>query len=148
MLRRQHSPYPIDVEGRHGLQGIFVRQEDGHITKIFADQSVTVGDSTGLHASLQDVRFVGDSLYVFWVPANQVDSLDVFDASHPATEISYRGRTLFEGWMERAIPFAYNGDHYILGLGWVVTTNQLETVRNVPIRSCWRIGWHRKIRIG
>ncbi len=104
----------------YGLKGIFVKQSDGRLGKIFPDQSVSVGDTTGLHADLQDVRFVDDKLYVFWVPANQVDPLDVFDLSDPVKKLNYLGRTLFDGWMERAIPFQYRGEHYLLALGWIV----------------------------
>lgn len=103
----------------YGLKGVFVKDGE-QIKKILPDQVLSVGDSTGLHASLQDVRWVGDKLYIFWVPANQIDPLDVFDISQPATNLRYLGRTLFDGWMERAIPIQYKGVDYLLGLGWVV----------------------------
>jgi hypothetical protein len=120
----------LSRDPEYGLKGIFVKQSDGRLGKIFPDQSVSVGDSSGLHADLQDVRFVDDKLYVFWVPANQVDPLDVFDLSDPIKKLNYLGRTLFDGWMERAIPFQYRGEHYLLALGWIV-----PTVGDTAVRS-------------
>jgi hypothetical protein len=104
----------------YGLKGWFVKEDDGRLVKTLPDQVVSVGDTSGLHADLQDVRFLGNRLYVFWVPANQVDPLDVFDISRPANELRYLGRTLFEGWMERAIPLQFQGRDFILSLGWIV----------------------------
>jgi hypothetical protein len=106
----------------YGLKGVFVKQTDERIVKLFPDQSITVGDETGLHADLQDVRFIGDRIFVFWVPANQIDPLDVFDISRPAKEIRYLGRTLFPGWIERAIPVTFEGRDHILALGWMRPT--------------------------
>jgi hypothetical protein len=120
----------LNRDPEFGLKGIFVKQNDGRLGKIIPDQSVSVGDTTGLHADLQDVRFVEDKLYVFWVPANQIDPLDVFDISAPVKELKYLGRTLFDGWMERAIPFQYRGEHYLLALGWIV-----PAVGDTAIRS-------------
>ncbi len=102
-----------------GLKGVFVKQGTGTLAKILPDQSITVGDDSGEHADLQDVRFVGDKLYVFWVPANKVDPLDVFDIRDPGNNLVYLGRTLFEGWIERAIPLQHNGQDFILALGWI-----------------------------
>ncbi|WP_141733954.1 beta-propeller domain-containing protein [Oligoflexus tunisiensis] len=105
-----------------GLKGVFVKQTDERIVKLFPDQSITVGDETGQHADLQDVRFIGDRIFVFWVPANQIDPLDVFDISQPAKQIRYLGRTLFPGWIERAIPITFEGRDHILALGWMRPT--------------------------
>ncbi len=110
----------LATDSEYGLKGQFIKLSDGRITKALADHAITVGDTSGLNADLQDVRFVGDKVYVFWVPANQVDPLDVFDISAPQTQLKYLGRTLFEGWMERAVPFQYQGQDYVLGLGWIV----------------------------
>ncbi|MFW7381934.1 MAG: beta-propeller domain-containing protein [Oligoflexus sp.] len=110
-------------DAEYGLKGVFVRQDDQRVVKIYPDQLVSVGDETGMHANLQDVRFMDDRLYVFWVPANQVDPLDVFDISAPSKKIRYLGRTIFEGWMERAVPISFEGRDYILALGWVVPTS-------------------------
>ncbi|RZA25163.1 MAG: hypothetical protein EOP10_07730 [Proteobacteria bacterium] len=110
----------LATDPEYGLKGLFIQLSDGRMTKALADHAITVGDTNGLNADLQDVRFVGDKAYVFWVPANQVDPLDVFDISSPQTELKYLGRTLFEGWMERAVPFQYKGQDYVLGLGWIV----------------------------
>ena len=107
----------------YGLKGLFVRRDDKRIVKIYPDQVTSVGDETGLHANLQDVRFMGDRLYVFWVPANQIDPLDVFDIRKPSRNIRYLGRTIFEGWMERAIPIPFEERDYILALGWIVPTS-------------------------
>src|SRR3712207_8482362 len=46
----------------------------------------SVGDTNGLHASLQDVRVSADLLYAFWVPANNIDPFDLFDISEPRSE--------------------------------------------------------------
>lgn len=115
----------------YGLKGVFVK--DGEQTKkLLPDQVLSVGDETGLHASLQDVRWVDDKLYVFWVPANQVDPLDVFDIAAPASELRYLGRTLFDGWIQRAIPFQYKDSDYLLGLGWLANRQAQAMIFKLP----------------
>jgi hypothetical protein len=137
--KMKHKPAAISDEEyaeqlhrdpEYGLKGIFIKQSDGGLGKILPDQSVSVGDSTGLHADLQDVRFVEDKLYVFWVPANQIDPLDLFDISEPMKKLHYMGRTLFDGWMERAIPFQHQGEHYLLALGWIVPATGNNALRH------------------
>lgn len=122
----------LQTHPEYGLKGVFVRQPSGGFAKILPDQTITVGDDSGQHADLQDVRFTGDKLYVFWVPANQIDPLDVFDIAAPATNLRYLGRTLFEGWIERAIPLQYQGRDFILGLGWIVPPTEAAG-RQVPL---------------
>lgn len=116
----------LKSDPQFGLQGVFVRQTSGGLAKLLPDQAITVGDDSGQHADLQDVRFYGDKLYVFWVPANQVDPLDVFDIKEPSSQLRYLGRTLFEGWIERAIPLNYQGRDFILGLGWITPPLAVE----------------------
>jgi len=115
-----------------GIAGVFVKDEGGSLRKLMPDATVTVGDSTGLHADLQDVRFAGNLLYVFWVPANMRDPLDIIDIAAPETGIRHLKRELFEGWIERAFPIDYKGKTFILGLGWVVPGVNNEDPRRVP----------------
>lgn len=115
-----------------GIKGRFVRTAEGTLRKIISDSVVTVGDTTGLSASLQDVRYEGDHLYVFWVPANQKDPFDLFDISHPENGVKYLKRLQFDGWIERAIPLAYQGKKYVLGLGFTVPAVDNERSRRYP----------------
>ncbi len=118
-----------------GLKGRFVNQtsDDGAVAlvKPLADSTSTVGNTQGLSASLQDVRFNGDSLYVFWVPANNVDPLDIFDISKPDA-IKHVGHLEFDGWIQHAQPVTYAGKDYILGLGWVIPSDDNEHQRRYP----------------
>tara|TARA_B110001454_G_scaffold219204_1_gene252201 strand:+ start:13647 stop:17039 length:3393 start_codon:yes stop_codon:yes gene_type:complete len=102
-----------------GVYGRFVLTKD-QVRKIMPDSVVTTGDTTGLSANLQDVRIYGDWLYVFWVPANQVDPLDLFDISAPEKGVRHVQRLTFDGWISRAEPISYKGKNYIVGLGWIV----------------------------
>ncbi|MFW7379157.1 MAG: beta-propeller domain-containing protein [Oligoflexus sp.] len=104
-----------------GLHDVYVLSTDGSLSKWLADAAAFSGDTTGLSAQIQDVRFVEDLLYVFWVPQNQVDPLDIFDISQPQESIRFLQRTYFDGWIERSIPIFYADRHFILGLGWIVT---------------------------
>ncbi|MCM0605565.1 MAG: beta-propeller domain-containing protein [Xanthomonadaceae bacterium] len=115
-----------------GIKDRFVQTTTGQLRKILADSVVTVGDSTGLHAVLQDVRFVDNLLYVFWVPQNQIDPFDLFDISQPQNGIRYLKRLQFEGWIERAIPVQYQNHQYVLGLGHIVPTVNNENGRRQP----------------
>ena len=115
-----------------GIGGVFVKSENGSLKKLICDDLVTVGDSTGLHADLQDVRFANDLLYIFWVPANMRDPLDIIDIANPEVGIKHLKRELFEGWIERAFPVEYKGHTYIMGLGWVLPTIGDENPRRVP----------------
>lgn len=102
-----------------GIHGRFVSTKD-QIRKIMPDSVVTTGDTTGLSANLQDVRIYGDWLYAFWVPANQVDPLDLFDISAPEKGVRHVQRLTFDGWISRAEPISYKGRNFVIGLGWIV----------------------------
>lgn len=102
-----------------GIRGRFVNSKN-QVRKLMPDSAVTTGDTTGLSANLQDVRVDGDRLYAFWVPANQVDPLDLFDISSPEKGVRHVQRLTFDGWISRAEPLSFQGKNYILGLGWVV----------------------------
>lgn len=102
-----------------GVHGRFVSSKD-QVRKIMPDSAVTTGDTTGLSADLQDVRIQGDWLYAFWVPANQVDPLDLFDISAPEKGVRHVQRLTFDGWISRAEPISYKGRNFIVGLGWIV----------------------------
>ena len=114
-----------------GLKGRFVRQGES-LKKIVADSMITVGDGSGLSAQLQDVRYQDGLLYAFWVPRDQIDPFDLFDMSHPENGISYLGRLHFDGWIERAIPFSFQGRKFVLGLGWIQPVVDNDDGRRVP----------------
>jgi hypothetical protein len=115
-----------------GLRGRFVRTPEGSLRKLVADTIVTVGDTRGQHASLQDVRVSGDRLYVFWVPTDLVDPFDLFDISKPSEGVRHLQRLEFDGWVERAIPFAAQGRQFVLGLGYVVPAVNNDRNRRYP----------------
>ncbi len=108
-----------------GMQGRFIKT-DTELKKLAPDSVVTTGDTTGLSANLQDVRVQNGLLYAFWVPANQVDPLDVFDISSPETGVKFLKRLSFDGWISRAEPISYKGHNYIIGLGWIVPAENNE----------------------
>ncbi len=114
-----------------GLKGRFVKKGET-LKKIVADSMVTVGDGSGLSAQLQDVRYQDGLLYAFWVPRDQIDPFDLFDMSQPENGITYLGRLHFDGWIERAIPFNFNGRKFVLGLGWIQPVVDNEDGRRVP----------------
>lgn len=117
------------VDPVYGLRGKFYAGADGKLRKAFADSVVTVGDSRGQSASLQDVRVQGNRLYTFWVPTDRVDPLDVFDISAPQAGIKHVQHLEFEGWVSKAVPMQFNGHDYILGLGWITPTVNNERNR-------------------
>lgn len=92
---------------------------------------VSVGDTNGLNASLQDVRVSGDHLYAFWVPANNVDPFELFDISKPQEGIKHLGQLQFDGWISKAFPLNYRGKNYVLGLGWIMPVTS-ESNRRFP----------------
>lgn len=114
-----------------GLKGRFVKSNTG-LRKLFADHVVTVGDTTGLSASLQDTRVDNGLLYAFWVPSNMVDPLDLFDISQPEQGAKYLGRLQFDGWISRAIPMTHQGRRFVIGLGFVNPAVNNETNRRYP----------------
>lgn len=99
---------------------------------------VSVGDTNGLHASLQDVRVSGDHLYAFWVPQNQVDPFELFDISNPEKGIKHLGQLQFDGWISKAFPVSYKGKKYVVGLGWVVPVTS-ENNRRLPQAKLFEI---------
>jgi hypothetical protein len=115
-----------------GIKGKFEQTEAGNTEKIMPDSTVTVGDTNGQHASLQDVRFAGDLLYAFWVPANMVDPLDVFDISKPEQGVAHLGHLEFEGWIQRSFALEHKGRKFVLGLGTIVPSVNNEEGRRHP----------------
>ncbi len=109
-----------------GLKGRFVQEDNGSLKKIVADSDVTVGDTNGQSASLQDVRYDGNYLYAFWVPANQVDPLDVFDIGNLDQGVKHLGRLEFDGWIEKSFPITFQNRKFIVGLGWIVPAVDTE----------------------
>ncbi|MBF0298548.1 MAG: beta-propeller domain-containing protein, partial [Oligoflexia bacterium] len=102
------------------------------VRKNTADQELTVGSSDDLNASIQDVRFEKNLLYVFWVPQNYIDPLDVFDLSNIKEKITYKGRLNFDGWIQRSFPISYKGTDYIVGLGYITPSEDNEQNRRYP----------------
>ncbi len=115
-----------------GLRGRFIRLPNGSLKKLVADATVTSGDSTGLSATLQDVRYDGDLMYVFWVPSNLVDPLDVFNIGDLEKGIQYEGRVLFEGWISRSFPLSFRDKKFIVALGWIVEPINNQNPRRFP----------------
>jgi len=115
-----------------GLRGRFVRLANGSLKKLVADSVQTTGDTTGLSASLREVRLQDNLLYVFWVPANNVDPLDVFNLGDLENGVKYEARLQYEGWVERSFPLTYKGRKFIVGLGWIIENLNNETQRRFP----------------
>lgn len=90
---------------------------------------ISTGDTNGQHASLQDVRVSGDLLYVFWVPANNIDPFDLFDLSNLENGIKHLGQLQFEGWISKAFPINYKDKKFVLGLGWIVPATNEDNIR-------------------
>ncbi len=109
----------------NGLAGRFVQTKNS-LSKPYADSTVTVGDTTGLSTDLRDVRVDGNNLYVFWVPTNNIDPLDLFDLSNLDKGVKYVTRLQFEGWIERAVPFTVKGRQFVVGLGWIIPAQDNE----------------------
>jgi hypothetical protein len=128
---REQSLEKLVSDPKLGIKGRFVRQ-DGQLRKMMPDSSVTVGDGSGLSANLQDVRYQDGFLYAFWVPANQMDPMDLFDISDPESGVKYLSRLQFDGWIQRAIPMTFAGRTFVLGLGRVVSVVNNETGRQRP----------------
>ncbi|HXH32705.1 MAG TPA: beta-propeller domain-containing protein [Bacteriovoracaceae bacterium] len=103
-----------------------------------ANMRVSVGDTNGQHASLQDVRVSGDMLYAFWVPANNIDPFELFDISEPSKGIKHLGQLQFEGWISKAFPMEFNEKKYVLGLGEIVPVTS-ETGKRYPQAKLFEI---------
>jgi hypothetical protein len=116
-----------------GVKGRFIeKSKDAALEKVLADSKTTIGSTQGLSASLQDVRFDDDLLYVYWVPSNNIDPLDVFDISAPQVGVPHLAHLEFDGWIQRAIPLTYQGKKFIVGLGWVIPSVNNERQRRFP----------------
>ncbi|MBI4925045.1 MAG: beta-propeller domain-containing protein [Bdellovibrio sp.] len=114
-----------------GLKGQFVAT-DGKLRKVVADSIVTAGDTQGQNASIQDVRYVGDLLYVFWAPQNQKDPFDLFNIKNPQQGVSFIKRLYFDGWIEKAFPIVFENRNFVLGLGWIVENINNERGTRYP----------------
>ncbi len=118
------------------LKGKFVKvdAESGNsfLQKMTPDTIVTVGNDESLHARIQDIRYVDNLLYVFWVPQNQIDPFDLFDISNPAEDIKFLGRLKFNGFIQRSIPLTYEQENYVLALGWIRPIVDNEENRRYP----------------
>lgn len=112
----------------YGLSGVFVKTENGN-RKLIADARETVGSPDGQHAQIQDVRWNGNHLYVFWVPTNQIDPFELFDLSNVAVKAKHIARLQFDGWIAKAIPVSFKGRELVIGLGWIVPAVNNETNR-------------------
>jgi hypothetical protein len=116
-----------------GLRNVFVRMEDGVLSKYIPDSSETSGDTTGLSANLRDVRFNWNDgqldVYAFWVPQNNIDPFDLFRLNPADGKVSYIKRLQYEGWAERAIPFEYEGRRLVLSLGYIIQPNDKQMRR-------------------
>ena len=123
----------LEVNGDYAIKGVFVRKGEAgsSLSKLVADDTLTFGSTQGLSARLQDVRYEGNLLYAFWVPANNIDPLDVIDISNPSN-LKHLSHLEFDGWIQRAIPVNYNGKHYIIGLGWVIPSVNNDNMRRYP----------------
>jgi hypothetical protein len=141
-LARDQKYAELVADAQTGLQDRFVKVSDSaaatapvrgsaatataSLRKVVADSLVvTQSDEAGsdgrpLNASIQDVRFENNRLYVFWVPQNNRDPFDLFDFSHPESGIKYLKRLKFEGWIQRAIPVRYQNRDFVLALGHII----------------------------
>jgi hypothetical protein len=119
-------------DAAEGIKGRLIRNGKGDLQKMMADSVVTVGDGSGLSANLQDVRYDGNLLYAFWVPANEIDPFDLFDISEPQNGVKYINRLHFDGWIAKAIPLSIGGRKFVIGLGFVVPVVNNESNRRQP----------------
>ncbi len=106
------------------LRGVFVQSGETLLKSISDFKTLDIGDTTGLSASVQDVRLVEDSsgqarVQIAWVPANLKDPLDIVDVTNVEERPVYQSRLMFDGWLERTIPLEFKGRHFVLGLGYI-----------------------------
>ncbi|MES2528661.1 MAG: beta-propeller domain-containing protein [Bdellovibrionota bacterium] len=90
---------------------------------------LSLGDTNGLHASLQDVRVSGDLLYAFWVPANNIDPFELIDISNPSQGLRHLGQLQFDGWISKAFPIEMGGRKFVVGLGEIVPATREDGKR-------------------
>lgn len=121
-----------------GLKGRFVKKGKT-LVKVIPEGYVSVGNTQNLNAVLQDVRVDGDTLYAFWVPANFIDPLDIFDISKPSEGVTHKAHLEFDGWVQHAIPLSHEGRSYIVGLGWVIPSVNNEQRRRYPQAALFEI---------
>jgi hypothetical protein len=141
----------LAADPEEGLKGRFVRvgsaDESTTLKKLMPDSVVTVGSTQDLSARLQDVRVDGDRLYVFWVPANNLDPLDVFDIARPQDGIRHLGHLEFDGWMQRAFPVRLGERRLIVGLGWIIPAVDNESQRRYPQAALFEVNEGRDGRL-
>lgn len=118
------------------LRNVFIADDKGRLRKSMSDfEAVDFGDTTGQHASVQDVRYVkvGSRIQaqVFWVPANQIDPFDIVDVTNPQTRPVYQTRLQFDGWIARSIPLEFQGRNFAIGLGYVIPA--VDNPKNIRI---------------
>ena len=101
--------------------------------------TVVIEAPMDLGANLQDVRFHNDLLYIFWVPFNNIDPLDIIDISQPERGLKLIGHLEFDGWIQRSFPIFYRGREFILGVGFVDQEGENGARRRVPQVALFQI---------
>lgn len=107
---------------QYGLRGRFMRVGTGAQAKLrkpFADLFETRGDTNGLSADLQSVRFSKTEATLAWVPANKIDPIDTFDISNVRKGVPHKHRIQFDGYVGKHWPISFQGREYYLGLGFI-----------------------------
>ncbi len=120
--QNENTPMRISIEAWH-------MNTDGENVPSRENMRLSVGDTNGLHASLQDVRVSGDLLYAFWVPANNIDPFELIDISNPAKGLKHLGQLQFDGWISKAFPLEVGGKKYVVGLGEIVPVTREDGKR-------------------
>ncbi len=106
------------ADSKDGIKNLFIGDLKGNYRKAHADHIETAHHGDGQNVNIQDVRFMDNNLYVFWVPRPQTnDPLDLFDISNVQNGAKYIGREHFDGNVTRAFPVRYEGKDYVVGLG-------------------------------
>lgn len=137
------SNYRTTNNGRRGIARIAVEavaiKASSTIVSADKERTITIGDTNGLSASLQDVRVSDNLLYTFWVPVNRIDPFDLFDISNPSVGIKHLGQLQFPGWISKAFPLTYKGEKYVIGLGTIVPAVNNENNRRFPQAKLFKI---------
>lgn len=126
-----------------GLAGVFINTQvkapdwqgknaQYGLVKAAPDVSLSLGPDDANDPTIEDVRVAGDRAYIFWVPTNLVDPLDIVDISNPQVALKHLGRTRFNGWVERSFPVRHGDTEYIVSLGQGVPEVNNETGARVP----------------
>lgn len=126
--QREQKISELKSHPENGLQGVFVELNNatGLREKVEPDFTITTGDTNGQSAALQDVRVDGNFLYAFWVPANQIDPLEIYDISRPQNGIKHIAHQEIDGFVQRSAPFTFKGKKYILGMGQITPQDNNE----------------------